>query len=561
VNAATHNENFSQQTALQGACEFGREDIVSLLLAHNADPNLGGGEDSPPIVAAAMYGEEKILMKLIDAKADVNVFGGDDDSTPLINAAACIPGLDALQKLLDAGADINLSDSDGNTALITASEIGDEEAVQFLLSNGADIMHLNKSGQSAIQVALKEQEHDCVEILVKHISIILAAVKEAMDSGNAAVISVVRKATASTQELNYDDISHGDETPTSLPRANARGPTTNRASSEYSQDAYEQVESYTTEVDAQSNAFEHTQTTMAYKTTSSQSYDQPPMTPPPQVTEQRSYQQMASVQQNVQILPLRLPDQGTQERNQSGYYAGRPGQGLAEQQSIKRKPAPIVPNGDQYRLTPPPNPSADPTTGFQPPVATYAAYRPGVETTPSRRDQPAYNQILRHDSEPIPVSKASPAWNNRVSHEQNQSPRPNPRTSSHSLVQDISLYDGSQYGSLAESYDNSSLRDTNRYGGPTGPQYQPSGPQTSQSGSAAYPAPLERPYPQKSYTSPSQVQQYQGQWGNQERPSQANQHPGYSGNPAVQYQPVFNKTKQMAIPLGPVTYRGVEGTR
>ncbi|KAI1452157.1 hypothetical protein F4805DRAFT_448633 [Annulohypoxylon moriforme] len=217
VNAFTTNQNFESGTALQGACEFGKTEIVSLLLEHGADPNLGGGPDRPPIAAAAMRAEEEIVELLVKAKADLDVISQTDPSgTPLISAAAYMPH-SSLQLILDAGADINLADNDGDTPLIVAAARGEEEAVSFLLDNGADIMHSNCDGRNAIQTAYAHDNSECLKVLIDRVSILLGALKESMDSGNAEVTSVVRSAFSKSQELNYDD--EPQDTPRRVDRA------------------------------------------------------------------------------------------------------------------------------------------------------------------------------------------------------------------------------------------------------------------------------------------------------------------------------------------------------
>lgn len=221
VNACIHNANFEAGTALQGACESGRSDLVSLLLEKGANPNAGLGTDSPPIIAASQRGEARILEMLINAKADVDVFGGHDLSTPLINAAAYLPK-ESLQLLLNAGADINLPDNDGDTALIVATARGDVEAVTFLLDNGADIMHHNKGDMNALQTAFAVAQQadneepteffgpsngqwECLNVLVERITVLLNALKTAVDSGNVALESIIRTANTSNQGLVYED--------------------------------------------------------------------------------------------------------------------------------------------------------------------------------------------------------------------------------------------------------------------------------------------------------------------------------------------------------------------
>ncbi|KAK8017828.1 hypothetical protein PG993_014154 [Apiospora rasikravindrae] len=204
VNAFTKNPNFAQGTALQGACEAGRLDIAELLFEHGADPNLGGGDEGPPIIAATKHNEEDILRLLVNKGAELNIRGGHDDSTPLTNAAEFMYR-DSVELLLENSADINLTDAKGDTALTVACATDDDEIVRVLLRRGADLLHVNHAGLNALQVAMREEADDCLEILVERTSALFAALRSAMDGGNMAVTSVVRSVEASKQGLEYDD--------------------------------------------------------------------------------------------------------------------------------------------------------------------------------------------------------------------------------------------------------------------------------------------------------------------------------------------------------------------
>lgn len=204
VDALTRRENFPQETALQRATENGRLDIVRLLLDRGANPSLHGGEEAPPVLAAAVYAEEDILARLIKANANVNAFRGCDRSTPLINAARFISGTRSLERLIKAGALVDATDKDGKTALIAAAEVGDTEVVRFLLEQGADVMHTTKSGKNALKTALESGVMDCVEVLVDHVSNIMSALRVAMNSGNKEVASVIRASSPTTSTPRYE---------------------------------------------------------------------------------------------------------------------------------------------------------------------------------------------------------------------------------------------------------------------------------------------------------------------------------------------------------------------
>ena len=70
--------------------------------------------------------------------------------------------------LIRHGADVNAQESDGNTALIIASEKGDLEMVQLLLSNGVDVEVKNKKGMTALHAACCNGHSAVVYELLRH---------------------------------------------------------------------------------------------------------------------------------------------------------------------------------------------------------------------------------------------------------------------------------------------------------------------------------------------------------------------------------------------------------
>ena len=194
VNALTTNEHFPGGTAIQGAAEAGEDDMVKLLLAENADPNLGSGENAPPLFAAATNGHEDIISMLIDAGAMVNVVGGEHRSTPLIEAVGNTWGTESLEKLLDAGADIHATNKDGETALMVASSTEDLDMVRCLLHRGADVMYTAPDGMNALKAGIESSNKECLDLLVEHVSYILSAVRQCMHTGNTGVTVAVQDA-------------------------------------------------------------------------------------------------------------------------------------------------------------------------------------------------------------------------------------------------------------------------------------------------------------------------------------------------------------------------------
>ncbi|EWC47693.1 hypothetical protein DRE_02893 [Drechslerella stenobrocha 248] len=191
VNARIDEAKFEPSTALQAACVVGKTAIVSHLLKNGADPNLGGGPDTCPIIAACQGGEAEILNMLIDAGAIIERIGGPALSTPLICAAATLY-VDSTQRLLEMGANINAVDDFGDSALLVAASFGDAQLTAFLLEKGADITHSNKKGHNALRCAVDSGVAECIQVVVQGTTRVFTALNEAMNQGSFEVARVVR---------------------------------------------------------------------------------------------------------------------------------------------------------------------------------------------------------------------------------------------------------------------------------------------------------------------------------------------------------------------------------
>lgn len=172
--------SFDGGTALQAACSEDRPDrrtIVEALLAHGANPNLGGGEFAYPIVAAAQLQEPEVLKLLLShERTEINVHGGGNNSTPLINATIHMP-TEVIEILIQRDADIDAQDAAGDTALIVAARRGDKDCVELLCRNGADVHYRSPMHGLALQVA-SEKHPQCAEILSEKMEQTIAITRE-----------------------------------------------------------------------------------------------------------------------------------------------------------------------------------------------------------------------------------------------------------------------------------------------------------------------------------------------------------------------------------------------
>ncbi|CAN8097893.1 unnamed protein product [Discula destructiva] len=117
-------------TPLCSAIRDNRADIVTLLLANGADPNVPASEY--PCFKCVTHQRAQFLPQIIEAGGDPNEPRG------IIEKAVLHNNQDALIFLLDSGVNVNAKSSEGYTPLTTAIRENRPEMVDLLLARGAD---------------------------------------------------------------------------------------------------------------------------------------------------------------------------------------------------------------------------------------------------------------------------------------------------------------------------------------------------------------------------------------------------------------------------------------
>jgi hypothetical protein len=106
----------------------GRIRIIEALLEAGAAPDRG---KVPPLVGAAYAQDREVVALLLAAGADPNVTSGHEHNTALVGAALR-GNAQLVQALLDAGADPRHRNRSGRTAAAIANEHGHEQAAALL---------------------------------------------------------------------------------------------------------------------------------------------------------------------------------------------------------------------------------------------------------------------------------------------------------------------------------------------------------------------------------------------------------------------------------------------
>ena len=137
-------------TPLIKAAQQASRDVISLLIQHGADTELGDERSQTPLFYAANIASTQELLK---HGASVN-HQSSCDQTPLFRAT----NVAQMNELLRHGANVNHQDKSGETALFDAIWKSRRDMVECLISNGADVNIVTKSAgeQCGLWAVFKE---------------------------------------------------------------------------------------------------------------------------------------------------------------------------------------------------------------------------------------------------------------------------------------------------------------------------------------------------------------------------------------------------------------------
>lgn len=162
-----YSENkFNGLSELSRAVIKKNTDVVSLLLAAGADPNIYNSQGVYPLTEAVYSKSYEITQMLLDAGADVNVVSGTGYSALHLAAINKSPSL--ADKLLAKGANPNIKTVNGITPLHEAAFAGDFGTSELLLKYGAQVEDTDQLGRSAIQFANFQGHRSIVDMLVRN---------------------------------------------------------------------------------------------------------------------------------------------------------------------------------------------------------------------------------------------------------------------------------------------------------------------------------------------------------------------------------------------------------
>jgi ankyrin repeat protein len=208
------------------------QNIVNLLIEHGAetsslkDTEKTTEESKKPLASiwkGATEGNIEIVKQHLDAGVDINAKNSDGESP--LQLAAQVGQKEILELLISKGADINTKDVVGWTPVIEAAREGHKEIVELLISKGANLNARDRLiGATTLHYAAVNGHKEIVKILIKNAADFNSKdmagqtpLNFAIDEGMDEIADLLRKHGGKTgKELKADSGKTGDEikTPT-----------------------------------------------------------------------------------------------------------------------------------------------------------------------------------------------------------------------------------------------------------------------------------------------------------------------------------------------------------
>ncbi|KAI5621382.1 ankyrin repeat domain-containing protein 50 [Silurus asotus] len=161
------------RTLLSTAAHTGLVDITALLLCHGADPSISDNQGQTPLTLAARQGHVGVIQVILDWIQDKEsntsrsvMEHADSEGWTALRSASWGGHKEAVKVLLEAGAEVDGCDPDGRTALRAAAWGGHEEILSTLLAHGAKVDSMDHEGRTPLIAAAYMGHKEAVEILL-----------------------------------------------------------------------------------------------------------------------------------------------------------------------------------------------------------------------------------------------------------------------------------------------------------------------------------------------------------------------------------------------------------
>jgi len=164
------------ETVLIKASYFEQIDMVKMLLAYNADPNLLDKNNHSALCGAVSSNNVVISKLLLKYGANIHGNGGVSPITYvvsvnmfklLINNVAGNGTPMLLRRIIKAGMPIETLNHKGYTSLMCAVVLNRLDNMKVLIAAGVNVNTKNERGETAISIAIEENNQQIIDYLIK----------------------------------------------------------------------------------------------------------------------------------------------------------------------------------------------------------------------------------------------------------------------------------------------------------------------------------------------------------------------------------------------------------
>ncbi|KAJ6023307.1 hypothetical protein N7499_008659 [Penicillium canescens] len=200
----------SGRNALLVAAHCGKDDVIELLIRHNARLDVTDGSGWTALHLAASRGHCGVINSLM-VECDIAEVANYQGRTA-VRVAVDRGQHEALQMLLMHKAKVNTRAENQMTTLHAAAKQGDAEIVHILVSNGADIEAKDATMMSALHYACEAGHIEAIAVLLAHKANIEAAGRDrktplicAAEAGRARAVEFLLKSKQRASSSGMDD--------------------------------------------------------------------------------------------------------------------------------------------------------------------------------------------------------------------------------------------------------------------------------------------------------------------------------------------------------------------
>lgn len=167
IDVNTVGGHFGSALQAAAAGTWAGDEVVELLLDHNADASARGGAYGSPLLAALTNGRKKVVDTLLRRGAETEAKHPESGLTAL-HVAVKRGDMDLVSLLVQHKANTEAVDEEGRTALLVAIDSDNTQLARVLLDGGANVeARESESGRTPLLVASDRGDYDMVLLLLE----------------------------------------------------------------------------------------------------------------------------------------------------------------------------------------------------------------------------------------------------------------------------------------------------------------------------------------------------------------------------------------------------------